>query len=50
MWQRCFWRSFFIVYCPDKYITQKLRDEDVDESIATLKLITDRFVTSTIGK
>ena len=50
MWQRCFWRSFFIVYCPDKYITQKLCDEDVDESITTLKFITDWFVTSTMSK
>ena len=30
---------FLIVYCPDKYITQKMCDDVVDDSIATLKLI-----------
>ena len=27
---------FLIVYCPDKYITQKLCDQAVDDSLATL--------------
>ena len=38
--------SFFIVYCPDTYITQKMCDEAVDDSLATLRLIPDWFVTS----
>ena len=43
---------FLIIYCPDKYIIQKLCDEAVDDSIATLKLITDWdwFVTSKMVK
>ena len=32
---------FFIVYCPNKYISQKIGDEAVDDSLATLKLIPD---------
>ena len=39
---------FLAVYCPDKYIIQKMCDEAVDNSIATLKLIPDWFVTSRI--
>ena len=35
-----------IVYCPDKYITQKMCDEAVDDSVAALKLIPYWFVTS----
>ena len=42
--------SFLIEYCPDKYKTQWMRDEAVDESPAALKLITDWFVTSKIIK
>ena len=30
-----------IVYCPDKYITQRICDVAVDDSLAALKLITD---------
>ena len=30
-----------IVYCPDKYITQRMCDEAVDDSLAALKLIPD---------
>ena len=37
---------FLIVYCPDKYETQKMFDEAVHDSLATLKLIPDWFVTS----
>ena len=37
--------DFLIVYCPDKYITQKICDEAVDDSLAALKLIPDWFVT-----
>ena len=33
----------FIVYCPDKYITQRICDEAVDDSLAALKLIPDWF-------
>ena len=36
---------FLIVYCPDKYKTQKICDKAVDDSLATLKLIPDWFVT-----
>ena len=50
MWQSCFWRSFFIVYCPDKFKTQKMCDEAVDHSLAALKLIPDLFVTSKMIK
>ena len=42
--------SFFIVYCLDRYKTQKMCDEAVDDSLATVKLIPDWFVTSTIKK
>ena len=35
---------FLIVYCPNKYITPKICDEAVDDSLAALKLITDWFV------
>ena len=41
---------FLIVYSPDKHITQKMCDEAVDDSLATVKLIPDWFVTSTIKK
>ena len=34
------------MYCPDKYITQKI----VDDSLAALKLIPDWFVTSKMVK
>ena len=37
---------FLIVYCPDKYKTQKLCDEAVNDSLPALKLIPDWFVTS----
>ena len=39
----------FIAYFPDKYITTKMCDEAVDDSIATLKLIPNWFVTSKIN-
>ena len=32
---------FLKVCCLDKYITQKMCDKDVDDSIATLRLIPD---------
>ena len=37
---------FLLVYCPDKYITQKICDEAVANSLATLKPICNWFVTS----
>ena len=37
---------FLIVYYPDKYKTQRMYDEAVDDSLAALKLIPDWFVTS----
>ena len=30
-----------ILYCPDKYITQKMFDEAVDDSLVELKIIPD---------
>ena len=36
----------FMVYSPHKYITQEMCDEDVDDSLAPLKIIPDWFVTS----
>ena len=41
---------FLIVYCPDKYVTKKMCNGAVDDSIATLKLIPDWFVTSEMIK
>ena len=41
---------FLIPYCHDKYITQKMCDEGVDDSLATLKLNPDCFVTSKMIK
>ena len=37
---------FLIIYCPDKYTTQKMCDEAVDDSLAALKLTLNCFVTS----
>ena len=37
--------SFFIVYYPDKCITQKIREKAVCYSLAALKLVHDWFVT-----
>ena len=32
---------FLILYCPDKYITQKVYDEAVDDSLTVLEIIPD---------
>ena len=32
---------FLIEYCPDIYKTQRMCDEDVDDSLAALKLFPD---------
>ena len=32
---------FLIVYCPDKYKTQRMCNEAVDDSLAALRLISD---------
>ena len=37
---------FWIVYCLDRYKTQRMCDEAVDDSLTALKLIPDCFVTS----
>ena len=37
---------FLIVYCPDKYKTQRTCDEAVDDCLAALKLVPDWFVIS----
>ena len=39
-----------IVSCPDKYITYRMCDEAVDDSLAALRLIPDWFVPSKIIK
>ena len=39
-----------IVYCSYKYITQEMCDENVNNSLAALKLISDWFVTSNLIK
>ena len=36
--------SFMLVYCPDRYKTQKMRDEAADDYLAALKFIPDCFV------
>ena len=41
---------FLIVYCPDKYMTQEMYDEAVDDSLAALKSICNWFATSKIIK
>ena len=41
---------FLIVYCPGKYITQKMGDEAVDDSLAALKLIPNWFFLSKMIK
>ena len=35
---------FLIVHCPNEYTSQKMCDEAVDDSLASLKLIADWFV------
>ena len=39
-----------IVYCPDKYKTQRMRDEAVEDCLAALRLVSDWFVTSEMIK
>ena len=41
---------FSSVYCPDKYKTQNMCDEAVDDCLTTLKFIPDWFVTSKMIK
>ena len=41
---------FLIVYYPDKYKSQIMYDEAVDDSLAALKLIPDWFVASKMIK
>ena len=36
----------YTIYCPDKYKTQKICDEIVDDCLAALKFISDWFVTN----
>ena len=38
------------MYSPDKYITQKMCDEAVDDTLAALKITPDWFVTSKMVK
>ena len=37
-----------LIYCPDRYKTQKMWDEIVDDYLAALKFIPDWFVTTKI--
>ena len=47
MFNRAIFDHLFLkVCCLDKYITQKMCDKDVDDSIATLGLIPDQFIAS----
>ena len=39
-----------LVYCPDKYKTQRMCDEAVDDCLVALKFIPDWFVTSKMIK
>ena len=39
-----------IVYCPDKYETQRMCDEAVYDCLAALKLVPDWFITSEMIK
>ena len=48
---KLFLKTFFLlVYGPNKYANQTMCDEAVDDSVATLKLISDRLVTSKMIK
>ena len=38
--------TFMLVYCPDKYETQKMCDEAVDDCLTVLKFVPDWFFTS----
>ena len=51
MYERCVSEDhFLIVYCPDKYETQGMCDEVVDDSLTAWKLVPDWFVTSKMIK
>ena len=41
---------FIFVYCPDKYVIQKMSDKAVDYSLATLKLIPDWLISNKMIK
>ena len=41
---------FMLKYCPDKYITQKMCDEAVDDFLPTSNFVADWYVTSKIIK
>ena len=41
---------FLVVYCPDKYKTQRMCDEAVDDCLAALKLVPDCLLTSEMIK
>ena len=41
---------FLIVYCPNKYKTERMCDEAVDDPLAALQLIPDWFVLSKTSK
>ena len=42
--------TFMVIYSPDRYRTQKICDEAIDDCLAALKFIPDWFVTSKILK
>ena len=41
---------FLVILWPDKYIIQEMYDEAIADSLASLKLVTDWFVTSKMIK
>ena len=42
----CSFLSFIVIYCPDKYKTQKVCNEAIDDCLALIKFIIDWFVSS----
>ena len=51
MCDRVFYEDLFILkYCPDRYKTQKMSDEAVDDCLSTLQFVSDWFITSKMLK
>ena len=46
----CYKDPFMLIYCPDRYKTQKMCDKAVDDCLAAVKFIPDWFVTSKMLK
>ena len=43
-------KSFLTIFCPDKYVTQRMCDKVVHDSLALPKILLDRFTLSKIIK